>query len=82
MIELFSADTPNGKKVSIMLEEIEFKYEVTKINIYKNEIEISARFWPIFDFGLNEKRSQAKPSRAENPSARLGLITALLDTKG
>ena len=37
MIELFSADTPNGKKVSIMLEEIEFKYEITKINIYKNE---------------------------------------------
>ena len=37
MIELFSADTPNGKKVSIILEEIEFKYEITKINIYKNE---------------------------------------------
>tara|TARA_B100000524_G_C23526309_1_gene326026 strand:+ start:92 stop:718 length:627 start_codon:yes stop_codon:yes gene_type:complete len=37
VIELFSADTPNGKKVSIMLEEIEFKYEITKINIYKNE---------------------------------------------
>ena len=37
MIELFSADTPNGKKISIMLEEINYKYKVTKINIYKDE---------------------------------------------
>ncbi len=33
MIELFSADTPNGKKISIMLEEINFEYKVTKVNI-------------------------------------------------
>jgi len=37
VIELFSADTPNGKKISIMLEEIGFKYKVTKVNIYKDE---------------------------------------------
>ena len=37
MIELLTADTPNGKKISIMLEEIEFKYKVTKININKDE---------------------------------------------
>ena len=37
MIELLTANTPNGKKISIMLEEIKFKYKVTKINIYKNE---------------------------------------------
>ena len=37
MIELFTADTPNGKKISIMLEEIEFDYKVTKININKDE---------------------------------------------
>ncbi len=37
MIELFSADTPNGKKIGIMLEEIGYKYKVTKINIYKDE---------------------------------------------
>ncbi len=37
MIELFTADTPNGKKISIMLEEINFDYKVTKVNIYKNE---------------------------------------------
>ena len=37
MIELLTADTPNGKKVSIMLEEINFEYKVTKININKDE---------------------------------------------
>ena len=37
MIELFTADTPNGKKISIMLEEINFKYKVTKVNINKDE---------------------------------------------
>jgi len=33
MIELLTADTPNGKKISIMLEEIGFKYKVTKIRL-------------------------------------------------
>ena len=37
MIELLTANTPNGKKISIMLEEINFKYEVTIININKDE---------------------------------------------
>ena len=37
MIELLTADTPNGKKISIMLEEINFKYKVTKVNINKDE---------------------------------------------
>ena len=37
MIELLTADTPNGKKISIMLEEIKFKYKITKININKDE---------------------------------------------
>ena len=37
MIELLTTDTPNGKKISIMLEEINFNYKVTKINIYKDE---------------------------------------------
>ena len=37
MIELFTADTPNGKKIGIMLEEIGWDYKVTKINIFKNE---------------------------------------------
>ena len=37
MIELFSADTPNGKKISIMLEEIKFDYKVTKVDLSKDE---------------------------------------------
>ena len=37
MIELLTADTPNGKKISIMLEEVGLKYKVTKVNIYKDE---------------------------------------------
>ena len=37
MIELFAADTPNGKKFSIMLEEINFEYKVTKINLLEGE---------------------------------------------
>ena len=37
MIELFSADTPNGKKIGIMLEEIKWDYKVTEVNLSKNE---------------------------------------------
>ena len=37
MIELFSADTPNGKKISIMLEEIGYEYKVTKIDLSNND---------------------------------------------
>ena len=37
MIELFAANTPNGKKISIMLEEICYEFKVTKINLDKGE---------------------------------------------
>ena len=37
MIELFSANTPNGKKISIMLEEIGYEYKITKIDLDKGE---------------------------------------------
>ena len=37
MIELFAADTPNGKKISIMLEEINFEYKVTNVNLLEGE---------------------------------------------
>jgi GSH-dependent disulfide-bond oxidoreductase len=37
VIELLTADTPNGKKISIMLEEVKIDYKVTKINIFKDE---------------------------------------------
>ena len=37
MIDLFSSDTPNGKKVSIMLEEIGLDYKVTKLDLSKGD---------------------------------------------
>ena len=37
MIDLFSANTPNGKKISIMLEEINYDYKVIKVDIDKGE---------------------------------------------
>ena len=37
MIELFYANTPNGRKISIMLEEIEFNYKVTEIDLSKGD---------------------------------------------
>ena len=37
MIELFAADTPNGKKISIMLEEVGLPYKSISINIAKDE---------------------------------------------
>ncbi len=33
MIELFSSETPNTRKISIMLEEIGFKYKLTNIDL-------------------------------------------------
>ena len=35
MIELYSANTPNGKKISIMLEEIGYEYKVVNIDLNK-----------------------------------------------
>ena len=37
MIDLYTWHTPNGRKVSIMLEEIKMPYEVHSINIAKDE---------------------------------------------
>ena len=37
MIEVLTANTPNGKKITIMLEEIGFKYKIKKVNINKGE---------------------------------------------
>ena len=37
MIEVLTANTPNGKKITIMLEEISYKYKIRKININKEE---------------------------------------------
>jgi GSH-dependent disulfide-bond oxidoreductase len=37
MIDLYTFTTPNGRKASIMLEEVELPYNVHKIDITKNE---------------------------------------------
>ena len=37
VIELYTANTPNGKKISIMLEEIGYKYSVNTIDLNKGD---------------------------------------------
>ena len=37
MIELFYASTPNGRKISIMLEEIKFDYKITVLDLSKGD---------------------------------------------
>ena len=37
MIELFASDTPNGKKISIMLEEINLPFNVIPVDLNKKE---------------------------------------------
>ena len=37
MIELFTSDTPNGKKITILLEEIGCDFKVTSIDLSKND---------------------------------------------
>ena len=50
MIELFTADTPNGKKITIMLEEIGCDFKVTKIDLLKDE-QFKTDFKKISPFG-------------------------------
>ena len=50
MIELLSANTPNGWKISIMLEEIGYEYKVTKVDLSKDE-QFKSEFIKISPFG-------------------------------
>ena len=50
MIELFSANTPNGWKISIMLEEIGYEYKVTSVDLGKDE-QFKSDFLKISPFG-------------------------------
>ena len=50
MIELFSANTPNGWKISIMLEEIGYKYKVTKVDLGNDE-QFKPEFLKLSPFG-------------------------------
>tara|TARA_B100001939_G_scaffold126473_1_gene109635 strand:+ start:1453 stop:2079 length:627 start_codon:yes stop_codon:yes gene_type:complete len=62
VIELFSANTPNGKKISIMLEEIGYEYKVKKVDINKEE-QFKSEFKKISPFSkipviIDHKRNQ------------------------
>ena len=37
VINLFAADTPNGKKISIMLEEIKFPYKINPVDLDRGD---------------------------------------------
>jgi len=50
VIELFTADTPNGKKITIMLEEVGCEFKVTKIELSKDE-QLKPDFKKLSPFG-------------------------------
>ena len=50
MIELFSSDTPNGKKISILLEEIGCDFKVTAMDLLKGD-QFKPDFKKISPFG-------------------------------
>ena len=54
MIELFSSDTPNGKKVSILLEELGCDYKVTAMDLSKDD-QFKADFKKISQFVFLEE---------------------------
>ena len=49
MIELFYADTPNGRKISIMLEEIQFPYKISTVKLLEGE-QFKSKFRSISPF--------------------------------
>ena len=55
MIELFYSPTPNGRKVSIMLEETKIKYKITSINLGKEE-QFKPEFLKINPYRSEERR--------------------------
>ena len=63
MIELFYHPTPNGRKISILLEELELKYKLTKIDITKNE-QFSENFSKISPLNNPEKMMLGKHNEA------------------
>ena len=49
MIELFYANTPNGRKISIMLEEINFPYKISQVDL-SNGKQFNPKFRTISPF--------------------------------
>jgi glutathione S-transferase len=46
MIDLYTAATPNGHKVSIALEELGLPYTLKVLDLSKGEQKDCPRFWP------------------------------------
>jgi len=65
VIELFTADTPNGKKISIMLEEIGYEYKVTKVDLDDRD-HFKPEFIKISPF--SKIRKNGKDDRSGNES--------------
>ena len=57
MIDLFSANTPNGKRISIMLEEIGFNYKVIKIDTAMNKVELINGYEFVWNDNIGDYRS-------------------------
>jgi len=49
LIELFYANTPNGRKISIMLEEIKYPYKITLVDLKKGN-QFNSKFRSISPF--------------------------------
>ena len=64
MIEVFTANTPNGKKISIMLEEIGFDFKITKVNIEKGE-QLLTLYGKEYSDCLNERNKIIKQKKNE-----------------
>ena len=68
MIELFSANTPNGKKISIMLEEIGYEYKVTKVDINNGD----QSFNQLYSENKNNKKITFHDSLDQSSIFKLG----------
>ena len=78
MIELLTADTPNGKKISIMLEEINYDYKVTKINteIILSFFGLIMKLGPIAEWGLNMNKKTIEVNSENFQTNKKGIFAA------
>ena len=61
MIDLYSSATPNGRKVTIMLEELGIKYNTININLDKKDIDGLAQ-------ALGQHKPFGKKAIAQHPN--------------
>ena len=76
MIELLTADTPNGKKISIMLEEINYDYKVTKINtdIVLSFFGLIMKLGTIAEWGLNMNKKTVEVNSENFQTNKKGIF--------